>query len=301
MFGIQERNQIMRRFLKLDRESRTAYLFLSPILVFFFIFYFLPIGMAFYQGLYSGMFGKSVFVGLKNYARIFNDEVVLTSLRSTLYFMVISGSVIFIISLGLAIILNENIRARTTFRSILFFPYMISLVIIGYAWSFILDQRNGILNYFLSFVGIPNIEWFSPELALLSIVIMFAWWLIGYCAMLFTAGMQSIPGEYYEACRLDGASTLDCLRFITIPLLRPIMMFVILMIILFSFQTFVLIFNTTGGGPSNATNLYIFHLYRVAFLHLNPGYASALTFLGMTIIIGMAIIIFKKMDIKFEY
>jgi ABC-type sugar transport system permease subunit len=178
---------------------------------------------------------------------------------------------------------------------------MISLVIIGYAWSFILDQRNGILNYFLSFVGIPNIEWFSPELALLSIVIMFAWWLIGYCAMLFTAGMQSIPGEYYEACRLDGASTLDCLRFITIPLLRPIMMFVILMIILFSFQTFVLIFNTTGGGPSNATNLYIFHLYRVAFLHLNPGYASALTFLGMTIIIGMAIIIFKKMDIKFEY
>jgi len=291
----------MRRFLKLDRESRTAYLFLSPILVFFFIFYFLPIGIAFYEGLCSGMFGKSVFVGLKNYVKIFNDEVTLNSVRTTLYFMIISGFLIFIVSLGLAIILNENIRFRIAFRSILFFPYMISLVIVGYSWMFILDQRNGILNYLLSFVGIPNIMWFSTKLALLSIVIMFAWWLIGYCVMLFTAGIQSIPEEYYEACKIEGGSTLDSIRFITIPLLKPVMMFVILMIILFSFQTFALIFNTTGGGPNNATNLYVFHVYRVAFLHLNPGYASALTFFGMAIMMGITIIIFKKMDIKLEY
>ncbi|MCL5108553.1 MAG: sugar ABC transporter permease [Chloroflexi bacterium] len=286
------------------REARIAYLFLSPALIYFFLFFALPIladlGMTFFAGV--GPLGGGAFNGLDNYARLLTDRVFHQSLLTTFWFMLGAGGSCIVFGLALALLLNRKLRLRIAFRAIIFFPYMTSMVIIALVWSVIYDKQLGILNYLLSLVGIPPVGWLNdPDLALLAIIIVTVWWNTGYNMVLFLAGLQAIPGEFYDAAKVDGAGAIAVFRNITLPLLAPTTFFVLIMTIINMSETFIQPYVMTVGGPANATNLASYYIYNVAFTHLNLGYASAIAFAMFAIVFAITGVLFRWWQTELEY
>ncbi|MCL5734686.1 MAG: sugar ABC transporter permease [Actinobacteria bacterium] len=207
------------------RETRIALLFLSPAIVYFVLFFALPILMDFAMTFTSGTLllgGSGEVVGLKNYIALLDDRVFHQSLITTAIFMLGGGGTTIVLGLALALLLNRRMRFRIAFRAVIFFPYMTSMVIIALIWSVIFDKQLGILNYLLSLVGIPPVGWLNdPNMALLAIIIVTVWWQTGYNMVLFLAGLQAIPSEYYDAAKVDGAGAIARFVNITFPMLAP--------------------------------------------------------------------------------
>ncbi|MHB1132974.1 MAG: carbohydrate ABC transporter permease [Chloroflexota bacterium] len=286
------------------REARIAFLFLSPALIYFTLFYAVPIladlVMTFYAG--TGPLGGGAFIGLDNYTRLLSDRVFHQSLMVTLTFMLGAGSCTIVFGLGLALLLNRKLRFRIAFRALIFFPYMTSMVIIALVWSVIFDKQLGILNYLFSLVGIAPVGWLNdPDLALWAIVIVTVWWETGYNMVLFLAGLQAIPTEYYDAARVDGAGPIAQFRNITLPLLAPTTFFVLIITIINTSEAFIQPYVMTIGGPANATNLAAYYIYNVAFTHLNLGYASAIAFAMFGITFVITALLFRWWQAELEY
>lgn len=283
---------------------KTAYLFLIPSICFFAIFYYLSIGVAVYDSFFFKSLAvtkQPVYVKLGNYFEIFQRPMTIVSLKVTLLFWGASLLLLFAIPLSLALILYKKTKFVTLVKIILFFPALCSLVMVAYSWKYILDPRYGFLNGVLLFLKLPTPDWFGPNLALASVVIVFTWWLMGYNLQLFTAGVENIPREYYEAACLDGANKKYYIRYIVLPLLRPTMVVVVLMTVLYSFQCYTLVYIMTAGGPFNRTNLYPYAVWIQAFAHLRVGLASAMTVFMASILLGLSLILIKIIDIRVEY
>lgn len=286
------------------REARIALLYLSPVLLYFLLFYGLPIladfAMTFFAG--TGPLTGGAFIGLDNYIRLIGDRVFQQSLLTTFWFMLGAGGCSIIFGLGLALLLNRRIRFRISFRALIFFPYMTSMVIIALVWSVIFDKQLGILNYLLSLVGIAPLGWLNdPNLALVAIIIVTVWWTTGYDMVLFLAGLQAIPSEFYDAARVDGAGAIAVFRGITFPLLAPTTFFVLIITIINTSEAFIQPYVMTIGGPANATNLASYYIYNVAFTHLNLGYASAIAFAMFAIVFGITAVLFRWWQAELEY
>jgi len=276
------------------QQAITAWLFLAPAVVFFLAMFFVPIFNQLIAAAYGGTDGAQ-FVGWRNFVTAFRDPEVVHSFSITLLYA--SGCLVIgiIVGLILAVILNQALPGRTLFRSVLLIPYLTSVSIIGLLWRNILDPQVGILNRLLDSIGLPGQTWLNTA-PLATIIGITIWSSAGYTMVLFLAGLQGIPGVYYEAAQIDGAGPWRRFFSITLPLLAPTTLFVSIIGVIGALQQFALPYIVTGGGPGNATSLYAHRVFLVAFNDNQFGYASALSVLLLVVILMLSIVQLKIGD-----
>ncbi|MDM5340575.1 sugar ABC transporter permease [Fictibacillus enclensis] len=254
------------------------YLFIAPNIILFLTFMVIPIFFTFYISFQQwGMFGKPNFIGLDNYSRMFGDKVFWISLRNTVYYT--AGTVPFSAALGLigALMLNQKVPLRAVFRTIFFAPVVVSLVAAGLIWSWMFNPNYGLFNEILSKFGIQGVDWLSSTTWAMPAVILTTLWVrIGYCLVIYLAGLQAVPDSLYEAADMDGANGWQKFWRITLPTIKPTTTFILVMEIIHGFMVFDLVFTMTKGGPGYSTTVIVQYIYQKAFTEGEMGYASAI-------------------------
>lgn len=279
------------------REAFAAFLFLLPDVLGLALFLGVPmlfsLGLGFFE---SDGFGNFAFIGLDNYAHMFADEQFLASLRITLVYVFVLTPLLFIVSLILALLVRQKIPFVGVLRSMLFMPYVISLVVVGFIWRFMLTDQVGIVAQVLQALHLPSPSWLGdPNMALWTVILVNVWFGMGYYMIIFLAGLQDIPREYYEAAQIDGAGVWHTFFNVTWPLLKPTSFFVLLVSIVSSVsgsQGFDLIYVMTKGGPAQSTSLGIFYIYQQAFQFGHYGYAAAMASFLVGILLIATLIMF---------
>ena len=263
---------------RLRSSNPVGYLFTLPYLIFFAIFVAYPLGFAIYLTFHNWNIVRPErpFVGLRNFERLFTDELFWKALSNTAVFLVVHIPLQIVVALALAVILNQQLIARGLFRVSFFLPYVTSGAIISLVWLR-LYADDGLLNQLLARVDLGPVGWLSdPRLAMPSIAIMATWKNVGYYLMIFLASLQSIPAQLYEEASLNGATQWQRFRYITFPLLNPAFILVVILSTIGGFSLFVDPFVMTAGGPLDATLSLVLYLYQQAFQFLRMGYAAAI-------------------------
>jgi ABC-type sugar transport system permease subunit len=243
------------------------YLFLLPNMAIFFVFTIYPAFSGFNISLYSSRNGRTFeWAGLGNYERIFSDADFFQALIATVVFVAAFVSLGVLISVALSVQLNAQKVGKSFFRSVFFLPMLLSPVVIGIVWRWLLERNGGLVNEVLGMIGLGNIPWLvDPQLAMVSVVAVSLWTNVGFYTMILLAGLQSIDPNLYEAASLDGASAWEQFRHVTWPMLAPTTMVVLILSTIHGFQAFDVIYNLTGGGPVGATTLLVQYVYDNAF------------------------------------
>jgi multiple sugar transport system permease protein len=270
-----------RRLSQTKREWLAAYLFLLPDLLGLLIFIGLPMVLSLSLGFFNvSGFGQYTFSGLANYRKMLMDPLFIGSLQTTAKYVIVLVPGLYVFGLGLALLVKRPIPLIGLFRGMLFLPNVISLVVIGLIWKFLLVDRIGAVNTLFSKIGLGGQSWLGdPDLTLWTLLAVTIWFLMGFYMLIFLAGLQEIPRDYYDAARIDGAGPWRSFRDITLPLLKPTSFFVLLVSLVAAVtgpQGFDLVYVMTKGGPANSTNLTTFYIYQQAFLFSNFGYAAAM-------------------------
>ncbi len=277
-----------------ERETIAGWIFLLPDLVGLAIFVMLPAILGFNISLYnwSGL-GQMKFVGFANYAKMLTDPIFLKSLNVTIEYVCMFVPLNFVISLSLALLIKKPSKGITFFRTIYFAPAAISLVSIAFVWSYIF-QQNGFFNSMLSIFRIPSQPLLgSMSQALYVVLALSLYASVGYFMVIFLAGLNDIPEEYYDAARVDGASYWQTFWHITFPLLKPTSFFVLIISLIQGFQLFDQVYVLTGGGPFYATSSVVFYAFQTAFEYYQFGYAAAMDFLMFVILVILSLILYK--------
>jgi multiple sugar transport system permease protein len=237
---------------------------------------------------YNGLLPPQ-WVGLENYRALLHDERFLKALWNTVLFVVLGMGIGPILGLITALLLNQKVRGRGFFRAAYFLPVMTSLVVVATIWKILL-QDNGIINEIVGFFGLPGHAWLNDTTtALPAVVVTSIWQGFGFETVVFLAALQSIPSDYYDAALVDGASAWQRFRHVTLPALRPTIMFVYIIGIIGSFQVFDQIFVMTNGGPIDSTRTLVFDLYD-RFHQLKLGEASAVAYVLLIILATLSYI-----------
>lgn len=286
------------------RQALVAYGLLLPAIVYFVTYFFYPIIVELYASFFRGMplIGEATFAGLDNYIEALTDERVRRALWISLVYAISTTVVTLVLALGMAAILSGPVRANSLIRAVIFFPYIISFVIVALMWKSLLDPYTGILNSILYFFGLPGQAWLdTPETALPTMVAITVWKDVGYAMLIYIAAIQGVPQALYEAASLDGATRRQSFFSITLPLLAPTTLFLAVISMISHLQELSAPYLLTKGGPANATRLYSLHVYEAAFRELNIGYASALAFLMFLIILVITFIQFRLLGRQVSY
>jgi ABC-type sugar transport system permease subunit len=286
------------------RQAVTAYLFLAPGLLLFAVFRVYPLLEGLQLSFTNARLGRATFqyVGVANYTRLVEDSRFHVSLLNTALYTIASTLPILAIPLALAVALNRG-RLRALLRSVFFFPFTLSVVTVGLAWLWLLDPVVGPFNYYLKSLGVPVRSWLAdPQTAMAAIILTTVWWVTGYYLVIYLAGLQDIPRDLYEAAALDGAGGWRAFWSITLPLLRPVMLFVVVTHVIGSFQLFGQVFVLTLGGPGDATRTVVQHLYEAAFQNFFQfGAASAMAWVLFAIILVFSVLQFRLLRGHTEY
>jgi multiple sugar transport system permease protein len=273
------------------REAMAAYVFLAPFLIFFSVFVvravIASVGYSFLD--WRLLRPKTPYIGLENYIELFNDPIWWDAVLHTIIFTALTVIGTTIVALIAALAVTQPIRGRNIFRVILYIPQLMSVGAVGLIWVWLLSTQFGVINYALSFVGIRPINWLGdPNLVLPALSLTTIWWSFGFPMLIFIAGLQGIPDHLYEAARIDGAYGWRLFRYITLPLLRPTLLFVTVTAVIGNFQVFGQPYIITGGGgPGRSSWTVIIYLYQQAWVAFRMGYGSAV---AVSIAIIMAII-----------
>lgn len=263
-------------------DRNIAFLFLLPSLILLALFVFWPmvdsIRMSFYD--WNPLKG-STFTGLQNYKDLIGDDLWWTSLWNTIKYILMNVPPIVIFAIIMTeLVLFANKRSRTiskVVRGIFFLPCALSLVATGVAWRFLMGTNYGVINSFLGLFGIPDVGWLTDgKIALASMAIVTVWRWAGYYMVMVVAGRLEISREYYEAADLDGANSWHKFIYITLPQLKPVLTYIVLMCVIGTFQEFDLVYTMTNGGPGTSTYLTGLTLYKTAFSSLKMGYSCAM-------------------------
>lgn len=284
--------------MRSSTESRVAIFFLAPALLAIGIFFFIPVIAAFVMSftdfdIYSlANWQYARFVGLRNYSQLFEDPLFWKALKNTLYFLLLGGPLSIAVSLAAALLLNSKlVRFKGLFRTAYFAPVVTTLVAVAVVWRFVYHPRFGLLNYFLSFVGIPHVDWLGDaNWAMPAIILMAVWKNFGYNMIIFIAGLQNIPAELYEAASIDGAGRWQQFKTITIPMLAPTTLFISVITMIGYFQLFAEPYVMTQGGPLNSTLSIVLLMYQQGFRWWNMGYSAALAFVLFAFILIASVI-----------
>lgn len=263
---------------RIKGEWKWPVIFLAPAMVGFIVFVLYPLVASAYISLTDwDLLGPLKWIGLDNYARIFEDPTAIKVFWNTVIFTVVTVPVLLALPLLLAIALNQKIRGIRFFRAAFFLPVISSMVAMSMVWQWMYNTDFGLINWGLSLVGIDGPNWLTSEdWALTAVMITSIWKNIGFNMMLFLAGLQGISPSYYEAAELDGANWWQRLWHITVPALNSTTLFVTVMTIINSFQVFDQVVVMTGGGPNRSSSVLVHYLYQTGFQFYDMGYASAL-------------------------
>jgi multiple sugar transport system permease protein len=264
------------------REAIAAYGFLAPDVVGLALFLGLPMVLAFVISFYRASgFGGYQFAGLRNYARMARDPLFLESVQVSSIYVVAFVPLVYIAALALALLVQDAFPGVSFVRTAFFVPHVLSLVIVGLLWQFLLVERRGLVSSLVAPLGLSDISWLGdPLYALPTLILISVWFYMGYFMIILLSGLKDIPGEYYDAARVDGASSWQRFRHITWPLLKPTTFFVVVVATVNAaagLQAFDLVYVVTRGGPANSTSTVVFYIYQQAFQYNDLGYASAIT------------------------
>ncbi|MEK4251088.1 MULTISPECIES: carbohydrate ABC transporter permease [Paenibacillus] len=275
--------------------KKTMYFFVLPALLFYCIFWIFPILKLFQYSVtdYNGYVQNFNYVGFNNFKTLFQEEVLVTSIKNTLVYTAITVILGNIIALLLALLLNANIRAKGFYRSAFYIPTLFSAIVVGFIWSYVYMPQEGLIASFLAKIGLTN--WDTNFLgsyskALYSIIAVDIWKNIGTSVIIFLAGLQTVPHELLEAGKIDGAGKWKLFRFITLPMLATSVTINITLSVINGLKAFDFPFIMTNGGPGISTNTLIYAMYKMAFTDQLFGKASALGIISFAIIIAITIV-----------
>jgi len=281
-----------------------TWLFLAPTLIGLGLFTFLPIlasiALAFFRW---DIITDPQFVGLDNFAQIAADPTIRVSFLNTIAFVIIAVTLQLVLALGLAVLVNTKMPAllRSFFRSVLFFPLILSAASVSIIMSYLFNENFGLVNHFLNMLGIGNVAWLtSPQGAMVVVVLVYVWQNFGFSFLLFLGGLASIPKEVYEAAQVDGATSWRQFWRITFPLVSPTTLVASVMAIISALQIFDQPYVLTRGGPGDSTRTAVMVIYESAFKQLEFGKASAIGIV-LTILIMLVTALQFRLSRRFVF
>ncbi|TDB72018.1 sugar ABC transporter permease [Micromonospora sp. KC723] len=277
-------------------EARAARTFVMPALVLLVVFFFVPVLLGFVLSLTNARLTSPQgpqFVGLDNFTRLFSDPLFWKSLRNTVYF----GAVVVPLQSGfalvLALLINARIRGINVYRTVYFLPVVTSIVVVSILWTF-MYQRDGLVNHMLqavSFNLIQGTDWLNnPSTAMPAIIVMSIWQAVGFHMVIWLAGLQTIPGDLYEAAELDGASTWQRFKYVTWPGLRATRSFILVTITIAALSLFAQIKIMTNGGPLDSTSTVVFQSVRAGYEQQQTAYASAISLVFFVLVLTVSLV-----------
>ena len=277
---------------RLSSRAVTPWLFLAPVILFGLVFFLLPLGYAAYISLtrWDSLMPPR-WVGIEHYVFLLTQD---TRFWSTFFNTVYFAFGTIAVGVPLAMVLAyafTRAYGQAFWRSIYWLPYVTNVVAVAYIWQFVLDDSYGLLNRVLGFLGLPGPGWLTdPALAMPSVILVFVWMQLGHNLLLFSAGLQSIDESYYEAARLDGANAVQLFTRITVPLLKPTILFVLITNFITGLSYFVLMLVLTEGGPVGSTTVTALYMYDTAFSDLRLGRASAIAYILFAFVLVVTLI-----------
>lgn len=287
----------------MQARSRIKWLFVGPGILWVLAFTIFPLLYSLRLAFMRARLGqKQTFYGLKNFSRAFTDYRFWDSLEVTVIFVVASVVLTVLLGLGLALLFNREIRGRRVFRALFTMPLFAAPIALGYLGLTIFHEQVGAVNTILRALGMVNLPpWFSNVwLARLAIVLVDVWQWTPFCFLVLLAGLQSLPDEIYEAAMLDSSSGWDIFRFVTLPLLSPVIFTVTMLRMVEAFKMLDIPFSMTSGGPGAATQTLSFYIYLTGLRNFNAGYASALAYLLLLIVLILSLFFFNRLRQIYE-
>ncbi|GAA0905160.1 sugar ABC transporter permease [Rothia nasimurium] len=277
------------------KPSRAAWIFITPALVILGLFFLLPVIAALALSLtdydlYALADIRNLrFIALDNYWTLLHRPLFWSALGHTVYFVVVGVPLSLLASLGAAMLLNSPLaRFKPFFRTALFAPVVTTVVAVAVIWRYLFNTKYGLINYALDSIGMPTMDWLGdPHWAMPTIILFAVWKNFGYNMIIFMAGLQAIPGDLYEAARIDGASAWAQFRHITLPMLKPTMTMVSILTVSGYFQLFAEPYVMTEGGPLQSTTSVLYLMYEEGFKWWNLGSASAVAFILFAIMFAV--------------
>lgn len=274
----------------------TGFLFILPVIIYFSIFYFYPILKSFYDSFFKyNMFTERIFVGFTNYKVIFTSPQFLNSLKATFIYTGGYCVIVWALSFGLALLLNKKFPLRNFFQFVFFMPLVISIIVLSLTW-FAMFIPGGLIN---NIFNTYKISWLtSSNLAIWVIIFLSVWKWSGLYVIIFLSGLNSIPEQYYDAAKIDGANGFGLLRYITVPGLRSTFIFIIVISMVGSVKVLEPMYIITKGGPVDATRVIALRIYEEAFKNFNMGRASAMAIVLFLVLLILTLMQFRFFDVK---
>jgi multiple sugar transport system permease protein len=289
--------------MTMQERSRLKWLFVGPGILWVLIFTIFPLLYSLRLAFMRARLGQpQTFAGLDNFARAFGDYRFWDVLEVTLFFVVVSVTLTVLFGLGLALLFNRPIRGQRIFRSLFTMPLFAAPIALGYLGLTIFHEQVGAVNTVLRALGMVNLPgWFSDVwLARVAIVLVDTWQWTPFCFLVLLAGLQSLPDEIYEAAVLDTSSGWSIFRYVTLPLLAPVLFTVIMLRMVECFKMLDIPFSMTSGGPGAATQTYSFYIYLTGLRNFNAGYASALAYLLLLLMAIISFYFFNRLRQSYE-
>jgi len=292
--------QLTRKKSLFQRKKILPYLLVSPYLIFVIVFVLFPVLFCFFLTFHKwNIIAPMQFIGTANYTRLVHDRLFWKAIGNTLKFLLLHIPLQLVVSLLLAQLLNQQIRAKSFFRASFFMPVIVSGVVVTILWQQLLGYDSGLINRLLATLGIQKTGWLiDPDVAIYSIAVMATWKNVGLYVILFLVGLQTVPTQYYEAAKLEGASRWQQFYHITLPMINPTIFMVVILSTIGGFSLFIEPYIMTGGGPLNTTLSAVLYIYKQAFQYYNMGYSATLGFFYAMMI--MTVVILQKKFIEKE-
>lgn len=275
-------------------ESLNAWLFVAPWVIGFILFTGGPILASLILSFtHWDIVNPPQWAGLENYQDMLQDDLFFQSLKVTTIYAVVAVPLQIIVGLLIAILLNTKIRLIGLYRTLFYLPAILPIVSVAVMWRWILSRDWGLINWFLSLLGVQGPGWLSEPEWVLPALILMSLWGVGAGMLIYLAGLQGIPTDLYEAAKVDGAGMWALFRYVTLPMISPVILFQLVVGLIGAFQVFSQPFIMTQGGPQNASLFYLLHLFRNAFEFFRMGYASALSWILFIYIAILTAVIFR--------
>ena len=278
------------------KQERWGYLFISPFYISFAIFSFIPLLLSLWMSLtrWKGV-GPMAYVGLFNFGLVLQDRLFWQSMLNGLLLAFMHIPVLLFLALVLAVILSSGrVRGYRVFRLIIFLPYITNMAAAGFTFAILLEANSGLVNVGLGYLGLPAVPWLENEWwARVSLTLLIIWAWLGYDMVIMMAGLQTIPKELTEAALVDGATPIQAFFRVTIPLMRPVLIFLVITSTIGAFSLFTEVFALTNTGPAGATLTPVIRIFNVAFDSYQFGYAAALGYVFFAIIFVISLMQFR--------
>ena len=277
-----------------SKQAAFGYAIILPTLVILAVFRFLPMLQAFFLSLTKyDLVHPAHFIGLANFVDLVHDPLFLKSAKVSLTYVVFSVVPVLPLSLGLAVLFNRSLFIKNVLRSAIFMPVVMPAVVMAVVWTF-MYQQDGVINTILGALGFEPIPWLrSSATALWAVILIGIWRATPYYMVIFLAGLQAIPADYYDAAEIDGAGTWKCFWHITLPLLKPTTLLVIVMNVIVALKVFAVPLIMTGGGPADSTRVLPLFIYQTAFEFFDMGRAAA-----MSVFLFVGVMLFSFIQVR---